>query len=407
MKEYHKTLCFDFISEDYYQDCISNPDKFKSHLNQLNQKYPELFPKDFSFGWKLNGFTRVSKKKGGLIMRRIKIKSDSEVYQVRPSFMMPYNIGKTEEIAKGLDMYQSGSSFESVARIQGKSAMFWYNAYCSLGRNSIISTTIKNSSKLPKHLAADEKHTKCCGQKVYIATTVANGCILGAAVSESAGDKGLLSAYSEFMDEAWQINPDYYPESVNTDGWKATKNAWKEFCELTVLVLCFLHSALKIQNLSKKISQQKELMNKVWDCYKAKSFTILSQRLRRLNEWALKENLPERIITKLEEFTEKKRNFKPGIEIDKAHRTSNMVDRLMNFQDKALYSAKNLHSLTSARMFVRSMALIWNFHPYCKKVKRHSPFEDLNGFVYHQNWLQNMMIATSCGFNQHFSNTIM
>ena len=148
-------------------------------------------------------------------------------------------------------------------------------------------------------------------------------------------------------------------------------------------------------------------MNKVWDCYKAKSFTILSQRLRRLNEWAFKENFPERIITKLEEFTEKKRAFKPGIEIDKSHRTSNMVDRLMNFQDKALYSAKNLHSQTSARMFVRSMALLWNFHPYCKKVKRHSPFEDLNGFVYHQKWLQNMMIATSCGFNQHFSNTIM
>lgn len=63
MKEYHKTLCFDFLSEAYYQECLSNPDQFKSHLNQLNQVYPELFPKDFSFGWKLNGFTRVSKKK--------------------------------------------------------------------------------------------------------------------------------------------------------------------------------------------------------------------------------------------------------------------------------------------------------------------------------------------------------
>ena len=97
--------------------------------------------------------------------------------------------------------------------------MFWYNAYCSLGRNSIISTTIKNTSKLPKHIAADEKHTKCCGAKVYISTTVANGCILGAAVSESPSDEGLLSAYSEFMNEAWQLEPDYYPESVNTDGY--------------------------------------------------------------------------------------------------------------------------------------------------------------------------------------------
>ena len=311
---------------------------------------------------------------------------------------MPYHTDKTEYVSKGLDMHNSGSSFESVGRVLGKNAMFWYNTFCSIGKNSIISTTVKDISKLPKHIAADEKHTKCCGEKVYIATTVANGCILGAAVSESPGDDGLLAAYSEFMKETWQLNPDYYPESVNTDGWKATKNTWKSFSEMTVLVLCFLHSALKIQNFSKKIPQQRELMTKVWDCYKAESFTILSQRLRRLNEWAIKENLPERIIIKTGELIQKKREFKPGIEMDKAHRTSNMVDRLMNFQDKALSSAKHLHGHNSANLFVRAHALIWNFHPYCKKVKRHSPFEDLNGFIYHQNWLENMMIATSCGF---------
>jgi hypothetical protein len=320
--------------------------------------------------------------------------------------MMPYHIGKTEEIAKGLDMYQSGSSFESVSRILGKSPMFWYKAYCSLGRNSIISTTIKNTSKLPKHLAADEKHTKCQGERVYIATTVAKGCILGAAFSEKASEEALEAAYCEYMAEAWQINPDYYPESVNTDGWQATKNAWKAFSDGITLILCFLHCALKIQNLSKKLVQQKELMTKVWDCYKAQSFSVLSQRLRRLKEWANKENLPEKIILKLEDFVQKKNEFKPGLEMEHSHRTSNMLDRLMNFQDKSLYSAKYLHSPLSARMFVRAMALVWNFHPYCKKVKRHSPFEDLNGFVYHQNWLQNMMIATSCGFNQHFSNII-
>jgi len=334
------------------------------------------------------------------MQRRIEILSDSEVYQVRPSFMMPYHIAKTDEIAKGLDLYHGGASFETIARNLGKSPMFWYNAYCSIGRNSIVATTIKNPEKLPAHLAADEKHTKCCGEKVYIATTVANGCILGAAVSESAGDEGLFSAYSEFMEEAWQLDPDYYPESVNTDGWKSTKSVWKKLFEHTVLVLCFLHCALKIQKLTRKVVQQRELMDKVWDCYKAVSFTILSQRFRRLKEWATKENLPERVITAISEFSQKKYQFKPGLVIDKAHRTSNMVDRLMNFQDKALFSAKNLHGPASANMFVRAMALIWNFHPYCKKVKRHSPFEDLNGFVYHQNWLQNMMIATSCGFRK-------
>jgi len=52
-------------------------------------------------------------------------------------------IGKTEEISKGLNTYHSGSSFEAVANNFGKDAMYWYRAYCSLGRNSIVATTIK------------------------------------------------------------------------------------------------------------------------------------------------------------------------------------------------------------------------------------------------------------------------
>jgi len=62
MKEYHKTICLDFKSEAYYQECMNDSEKFKKRLNELNEKYPELFPKDFERGWKLNGFTPRSKK---------------------------------------------------------------------------------------------------------------------------------------------------------------------------------------------------------------------------------------------------------------------------------------------------------------------------------------------------------
>jgi len=46
------------------------------------------------------------------------------------------------------------------------------------------------------------------------------------------------------------------------------------------------------------------------------------------------------------------------------------------------------------------MALLWNFHPYGRKVQAMephsmSPFEDLNGFRYHDNWLRNFLIASS------------
>ncbi len=49
---------------------------------------------------------------------------------------------------------------------------------------------------------------------------------------------------------------------------------------------------------------------------------------------------------------------------------------------------------------LRAMALGWNFHPYGRKVQRlepysNSPFEDLNGFRYHDNWLRNLLVASS------------
>lgn len=73
----------------------------------------------------------------------------------------------------------------------------------------------------------------------------------------------------------------------------------------------------------------------------------------------------------------------------------------MNYQDRLLYAMQYFHSkLTSANQAVRAMVLLWNYHPYCHKIQAMephsmSPFQDLNGFRYHKNWLRNLMIAAS------------
>ena len=96
----------------------------------------------------------------------------------------------------------------------------------SLGKNSIVGTTIKDPELIPEHLAADEKHSRLKGEKVYVATTVGEQCILGASVSEEASENALKKAYGQFRQEALDLNSEYSPISVNTDGWKATINAW-------------------------------------------------------------------------------------------------------------------------------------------------------------------------------------
>ncbi|MBF2077210.1 MAG: hypothetical protein IGR76_01480 [Synechococcales cyanobacterium T60_A2020_003] len=57
-------------------------------------------------------------------------------------------------------------------------------------------------------------------------------------------------------------------------------------------------------------------------------------------------------------------------------------------------------TLEAARQGLRAMALLWNFHPYGRKIQAlelhsMSPFENLNGFRYHDHWLRNFLIASS------------
>ena len=87
----------------------------------------------------------------------------------------------------------------------------------------------------------------------------------------------------------------------------------------------------------------------------------------------------------------------------RAHRTSNMLDRLMQRMDRHLFSAQYFHgSQESANLSIRGWALIQNFAPSNPRtVKIHnghkSPAERLNIFQYHDNWLQNLLISASLG----------
>ncbi len=106
-------------------------------------------------------------------------------------------------------------------------------------------------------------------------------------------------------------------------------------------------------------------------------------------------------LSKMRKLCRRAAQFKVAYQFPMAHRTSNMVERLMNHQERLLYTMQYFHGdKKSARLYLRSMALIWNFHPYGARTRsedsaRISPFTDLNGFRYHEKWLHNLLIASS------------
>ncbi|WP_235111553.1 hypothetical protein [Acaryochloris sp. 'Moss Beach'] len=68
-------------------------------------------------------------------------------------------VGKTHEMEKALYLCRFAVPFDAIAYVFGRNAMYWYWAYASLSRASIVGTTIKDPQLLPKHLVVDEKHS--------------------------------------------------------------------------------------------------------------------------------------------------------------------------------------------------------------------------------------------------------
>ena len=394
-----RVICLDF-HEDSYPNIVKDPMRFRESLNNQISQYPELFPDDINQGFQMKD--QHTSEKLGLVVRRINI--GGVAYTVRPSFITPYLTGRVSEVEKAMFLRKFSVPFWGLAYVFGRNAMYWYRLELSIGRHQLVGTTVRHVEDLPEHLAADEKHTRQIGEKVYVAVTCGDGCILGASVAPDAGESALTKAYGVFKTEAQNVKPDYAPKTVNTDGWSATQNAWKTlFCGI-ILIACFLHVYIKLRDRSKVKYKDwfQDVSNRLWQCYHATSKASFSQRLRRMYEWAINaDGLPDFMLEKIKKLRENSTLFSVAYDVPGAHRTSNMIDRLMQQMDRHLFCTQYFHGdLVAAEYSIRGWVLIQNFAPCCPhNVKQHkgfkSPAERLNQFRYHDNWLQNLLISGS------------
>ena len=86
-------------------------------------------------------------KKQSIMIRRIQI--DDTAYTIRPSYLMPYLTGIVDEIEKALFMRKFNVPFWALSYAFGKDPMYWYRIEQSIGRNSIVGTTIRNAERYP------------------------------------------------------------------------------------------------------------------------------------------------------------------------------------------------------------------------------------------------------------------
>jgi hypothetical protein len=390
------------FDETTYPTVVQNRRAYKAFLTAQIQAHPELFPTNIPAGWSLYGKTKRSIKQD-ILLRRLQTTADGEVWQIHPSFLMPYMTCDTATAEQILFLSKWAPDW-ALARVFQKDVMTIYRLRTSVGCYNLVGTTVKSPAVMPTDLVADEKHSRLAGETVYLATTVGDNCILGVSVSSGAGDTDLTAAYRQFQREAQQASPGYQPQTVNTDGWKATMNAWRTLFPAICVIQCFLHAVLSLKQVATKATQTlyRQLADLAWHVYHAPTKRSFAQRLRRLREWG--DPLAESPLKgKLLKLCGKKAGFLPAYDHPHSLRTSNMLDRLMQGIDKYLFAKSYFHgTLISAERGIRAYGLLTNFRPLAYNPIAHmrerdtrTPFAQLNGFVYHDNWLHNLLIATS------------
>jgi hypothetical protein len=401
-----KRICLP-LSREEHDKMLETAEQFREILDEFIERCPELFPPDIKQGYELHDLTRPSVKLSGVRLRRIRLKvpgraNRAQVYTVAPSFVMPYMTGYTDEVEKALFLRRFGVPFWALTYVFGHDDMYWQRMAASFGRYDLVGTTIKNPDRLPEHLLADEKHTRLNGEKAYIATTVGEDCVLGASLALAADEEHLTKAYGAFKKEAQCLKPDYWPQTVNTDGWLPTQLAWQSLFPAITLILCFLHAFLAIRSRGKHLKDTfQTIQQRVWDIYHAARPADFLAQVAGLQTWA-QTHVTGPTLEAILKLCSKADRFLLAFDYPDAYRTSNMIDRHLDPFDRCLYAAHYFHGhLMSAEYQIRAWALSHNFLPYCPRAKirqqYHSPFHKLNGFVYHDNWLQNLLVAASLG----------
>ncbi len=123
------TICLPMLADVEYSTFVEDTARYRACLDQLVEKQPELFPAEINQGYCFHGF--VESEKLHIRTRRIRLKSNSQAYQLRPDTVRHYMIGYTEEVEKGLYLRRYGVPNEhSRPSTLSNAILSWQSKVC-------------------------------------------------------------------------------------------------------------------------------------------------------------------------------------------------------------------------------------------------------------------------------------
>jgi hypothetical protein len=98
---------------------------------------------------------------------------------------------------------------------------------CVLGQHSLVTVLVKCRLPLPTYILADEKHSRCLTERVYLPTIVSGRVIWHLGYSVSKSSAAFTRSYSEFQCVASQEDPSYQVKGALTNGFDSAVSSMR------------------------------------------------------------------------------------------------------------------------------------------------------------------------------------
>jgi hypothetical protein len=146
---------------------------------------------------------------GGVTIWRAQCTTCKAVFTILPHFILRYRSMRSEVARDTLLATHGGLSLELCAVIHHLSPMALYRLVCAFGHQSLVTVLTRCGLPLPVYFLADEKHTHCLTDRVYLPTIVHGRVLWHLGYTEDASAAAFTQSYQEFQRVASQQEPSY------------------------------------------------------------------------------------------------------------------------------------------------------------------------------------------------------
>jgi hypothetical protein len=351
----------------------------------------------------------VRVRRGGLTIWRLQCTTCRAVFTVLPHFVLRYRQMCPEVARNALLATHGGLSLELCAVIYHISPMALYRLICAFGHQSLVAVLTRCRLPLPTYVLADEKHSRCLAESVYLPTIVSGRVIWHLGYTEDASAAALTQSYSEFQRAASLQEPSYRVRGILTDGFDSTLKSMRTLFPGARLGNCLRHA------LNKLPKQLAAIASPVRQALRAQFHTLLYRARQRkgLRVFALGQRLchfADYVATTAAAangqrvrhwFQDKKAGWYTVLADPRMPVTSTLLDQAHNAIDRKLFMMKGFHHPKgSQQAFLRGLAHLYNLVPYQRRAQHAGQcgVEVEGGTVPTRDWFLNLQILTSGGF---------